>query len=250
MKIDVLTLFPGMVEPPLRQSLLGKAWESGKIDIAVHDLRRFAAGRHKTADDAPYGGGEGMVMKPEPLLLALDELRTAGSTVFLLSPQGTTFTQKVAERLAALSHLVFICGHYEGIDDRIRQTAVDEELSLGDFVAGGGELPVLVMIDVICRLLPGVVGNRQSLVNETFSSGLLDYPAYTRPPEFRGLTVPEVLLSGHHARIERWRRKESLRRTLVFRPDLLERFQCDPTDRILLHEIMEELTAICNRLNE
>ncbi|MFC1851489.1 tRNA (guanosine(37)-N1)-methyltransferase TrmD [candidate division CSSED10-310 bacterium] len=241
MKIDVLTLFPTMLDEPLKHSILGKARQSGRVAIAIHDIRDYTTDRHKSADDAPFGGGEGMVLKPEPIFRALDRLGTQKSTTILLSPQGETFDQKMAEELAALPHLILVCGHYEGVDERVRQAVVQRDISLGDFIASGGELPALVLIDVVCRLLPGVVGNDSSLINETFSSSFFDYPTYTRPRIYRGLAVPEVLLSGNHAQINRWRRIEAIKRTFLKRPDLLARVELGAEDRKLLQEIKDEL---------
>lgn len=250
MKIDVLTLFPAMLEEPLKQSILGKARKNGILAIDIHDLREYTYDRHRTADDAPYGGGEGMVMKPEPLMEALDRLRTAETMVILTSPQGQRFTQAVAESLRLQPHLLFICGHYEGVDDRVRQNAVDLELSVGDFITSGGEFPVLLIVDTIARLIEGVVGNSLSVVNETFSSGILDHPAYTRPAKYHDVEVPAILLSGHHANIERWRRKEALRRTIVFRPDLLENYPLSDTDREMLREIYHEIGEVVKRFDD
>jgi len=240
MKIDVLTLFPDMLEIPLQQSILGKARETGHISISIHDIRAFTTDRHHTADDIPYGGGEGMVMKAGPVFDAVESVRSDESTLILLSPQGERFQQKMAEELALLPHLVFICGHYEGVDERVRTGLAPREISLGDFIASGGEFPVLVIIDVICRLVPGVVGNEHSLLNESFSGELLDFPTYTRPQVFRGMRVPDVLLSGHHENIRRWRRRESLRKTLLNRPDLLDKATLSREDLHLLQQLEAE----------
>jgi tRNA (guanine37-N1)-methyltransferase len=220
-RIDVVTLFPGMFPGVLDESMLRVARERQAVDIRVADLRDYTEGRHRVADDYPFGGGGGMVLKPEPLFAAVEALRGPGSRVVLLCPQGPTFTQATAERLAKVAHLVLVCGHYEGVDERVRTELVDEELSIGDYVLTGGELPALVVLDAVVRLVPGVLGDPESAARESFAAGRLDYPQYTRPAEFRGWRVPEVLLSGDHGRIAQWRRREALRRTLTRRPDLL-----------------------------
>lgn len=219
LEIDILTLFPGMVEAPLGQSIPGRIQEQGLATIRVRDLRDWGIGRHRSVDDAPYGGGAGMILRPEPVAAALDELRRAGSTVILLDPVGEVFTQAHAADLSNRSHLVFVCPRYEGVDERIR-TLVDLELSIGDYVLTGGELPALVVIDAVIRLLPGAI-EASSTTEESFSAGLLEYPQYTRPPTFRGMDVPAVLASGDHGAVARWRREQALERTLARRPDLL-----------------------------
>ncbi len=243
MTFDVLTLFPGMFASPFADSILGKAVEKSLIGIAAHNLRDWAEGRHKVTDDTPYGGGEGMVMKPEPVARALDELRRRqpGSKVLLMSPQGRTFRQADARQLATESGLILVCGRYEGFDERIR-ALVDGEYSLGDFVLTGGELAAMVIIDAVARLVPGVLGNEGSAASDSFSDGLLEYPHYTRPVEFAGQRVPEVLLSGNHAAIARWRRREQLRRTLLRRPELLETAPLSAEDRRLLEDLHTERT--------
>ena len=220
-RIDVVTLFPGMFPGVLDESMLRVARERQAVDIRVVDLRDYIEGRHRVADDYPFGGGGGMVLKPEPLFTAVEALRGPESRVVLLCPQGPTLTQATAERLAKVAHLVLVCGHYEGVDERVRTELVDEELSIGDYVLTGGELPALVVLDAVVRLVPGVLGDPEGAARESFAAGRLDYPQYTRPAEFRGWRVPEVLLSGDHGRIARWRRREALRRTLTRRPDLL-----------------------------
>jgi len=220
-RIDVVTLFPGMFPGVLDESMLRVAQERKAVDIQVVDLRDYTEGRHRVADDYPFGGGGGMVLKPEPLFAAVDALRGPESRVVLLCPQGPTFTQATAQRLAKVPHLVLLCGHYEGVDERVRAELVDEELSIGDYVVTGGELPALVVLDAVVRLVPGVLGDPEGATRESFATGRLDSPQYTRPAEFRGWRVPEVLLSGDHGRIARWRRREALRRTLTRRPDLL-----------------------------
>ncbi len=238
MIFDILTLFPAMFASPFADSILGKAADRGLIRIRAHNLRDWAEGRHKVTDDAPYGGGEGMVMKPEPVARAVAELRSRepAAKVLLMTPQGRTFRQPDAAALSRQERLVFVCGRYEGFDERIRPL-VDEEYSLGDFVLTGGELAAMVMIDAIARLCPGVLGNVDSAQSDSFSDGLLEHPHYTRPVEFEGLRVPEVLLSGNHAEIARWRRREQLRRTLERRPELLELADLSAADRLVLAEL-------------
>ena len=237
MRFDVLTLFPDYFDSPLAAALLGKARARGLIEFRATDLRDFAAGKHKQADDAPYGGGEGMVMKPEPLAAGIERLRgeSPGATVVLLSPQGKRFDQDTAERYAHLPGLVLVCGRYEGVDARVAPLC-DEELSIGDYVLAGGEAAALVVIEAVARLVPDVVGNEDSVVNETFPHRL-KYPQYTRPREFRGALVPEVLLSGDHDRIDAWRRRESLKRTLELRPDLLEKYPPDEEEAAILRDL-------------
>jgi tRNA (guanine37-N1)-methyltransferase len=221
MRIDVVTLFPQMFPGPLAESMLRVAQDKAAVEIRVVDLREYTEGRHRVADDYPFGGGGGMILKPEPLFRAVEALRGPGTRVVLLCPQGATFTQAAAGRLATVSHLVLLCGHYEGVDERVRRHLVDEELSIGDYVLTGGELPALVVMDALVRLLPGVLGDPDGAAGDSFAGGRLDYPQYTRPAEFRGHGVPEVLLSGDHQRIGAWRRREALRRTVERRPDLL-----------------------------
>jgi tRNA (guanine37-N1)-methyltransferase len=219
--VEVLTLFPRMIAAPLEESLLGKAREKGLVRVQVTDIREFAPGKHRVTDDVPYGGGAGMVMKPEPLVAAIEAARERlpGAHVVLMSPQGRKFDHSVAEELARREKLVFVCGRYEGVDERVI-SFVDEEISLGDFVLSGGEFAALAVIDAIARLVPGVMGNAESVQIESFSEGLLEGPHYTRPPEFRGLKVPEILLSGDHAKIAQWRKEQALARTRERRPDL------------------------------
>jgi tRNA (guanine37-N1)-methyltransferase len=220
MRIDVVTLFPAMFPGPLSESMLRLAQERGAVEIRVIDLRDYTEGRHRVADDSPFGGGGGMVLKPEPLFRAVEALRGPATRVVLLDPQGVTFTQETASRLARQPHLVLLCGHYEGVDERVRVHLADEEISIGDYVLTGGELPALVVLDAVARLQPGVLGNAEALGRDSFAAGRLDHPQYTRPAEFRGLSVPDVLLSGDHAAIAGWRRREALRRTADRRPDL------------------------------
>lgn len=224
MKIDAISIFPDFFSV-LDISLLGKARESGLIEFKAHDLRTYTHDRHKTVDDTPYGGGAGMVMKPEPWGEAFDELLVGRPTVIFTTPAGKSFSQEVAQALSTKSHLIFACGRYEGIDQRVVEYAKSHaevmELSIGDYVLNGGEVAAVAMIEAICRLIPGVIGNTQSLADESHADGLLEYPSYTKPQSWRGLEVPEVLLSGHHAEIEAWRREQSLKRTQTNRPDLL-----------------------------
>jgi tRNA (guanine37-N1)-methyltransferase len=218
-EIDIVTLFPAMVEGPLAQSIPGRIQEQGLVTIRTRDLRDWGIGRHRSVDDAPYGGGAGMILRPEPVAAALDDLRRPDSTVILLDPVGEVFSQARAADLATRSHLVFVCPRYEGVDERIR-ALVDLELSIGDYVLTGGELPALVVIDAVIRLLPGAI-EAESTTEESFSAGLLEYPQYTRPPSFRGMDVPAVLASGDHGAVARWRREQALERTLTRRPDLV-----------------------------
>jgi len=235
-EVAVLTLFPRMVAGPLAESLLGKAQEKGLLRARVMDIRDFASGKHRVTDDVPYGGGAGMVMKPEPLVAAIEAARSAlpGARVILLSPQGARFDQRKAEELRAREKLVLVCGRYEGVDERVL-SYVDEELSLGDFVLQGGEVAALAVVEAVARLVPGVLGNEQSAATESFAGEMvLEGPQYTRPPEFRGAAVPEALLSGDHARIARWRRRQALLRTRERRPDLFEKLRLSPEDLRLL----------------
>lgn len=218
MRIDVVTLFPEMFEGPLRESILGRARDRGLVGIGLHDLREYATDRHRVVDDAPYGGGPGMVLKPEPIVAAIHDVRGTDGYVILLTPQGAAFRQDVARALAQRPHLVLVCGRYEGVDERVR-TFVDAEVSIGDYVLTGGELAAMVVIDAVVRLVPGVI-EAESLEHESHTAGLLEYPQYTRPVEFLGLRVPDVLVSGDHAAIARWREAEARRRTRERRPDL------------------------------
>ena len=220
MKIDVITLFPELFETPLETSLLGKSVSTGLIEVNVHDLREHGLGKHRSVDDQPYGGGAGMVMRPEPIFSAVEPLKTDGSRVILLSPRGTLLNHGTAARLREHEHLILICGRYEGVDERVVEHLVDEEVSIGDYVLAGGELAALVLIEVVTRMVPGVLGNPASLDVESHSQGLLEHPQYTRPPEFRGWKVPDVLLSGHHAEVERWRRESAEELTKKRRPDM------------------------------
>jgi tRNA (guanine37-N1)-methyltransferase len=243
MKFDIVTIFPRMVEAGLAEGVISRGVERGLLDITVHDLRGFTNDRHRSVDDVPYGGGPGMVMKPEPLARAVEHIRSRRGdpdTVVLLSPQGRRFTQAEAARMSALRHVALLCGRYEGMDERIRTLVATEELSIGDYVLSGGELPALVIVDAISRLVPGVVGDTRSVEEDSFSRGLLDYPHYTRPSEFSGAKVPEVLMSGHHEQVRRWRKKTAIQRTLERRPELLDTAAMDDEELALLDEIRKE----------
>ena len=245
MEFHIVTLFPGIFASPLEESILSKAQERGVVRVVVHDLREHTFDKHRVADDAPYGGGVGMVLKPEPIIRCLKAIEAASGpvTVALLTPQGVPFSQKMAHRLAKEERLVLLCGRYEGIDERIPLHYADLEISVGDFVLSGGAVPALVVLDAVVRLLPGAVGEERSVQEDSFQRGLLDYPHYTRPAEVEGHRVPEVLLSGNHEAIRRWRRKESLRRTRERRPELLAGAALTAEDRELLSEIEAEETA-------
>jgi tRNA (guanine37-N1)-methyltransferase len=232
MRIDVVTTFPRMFDGPFGESIIQRARDRGLVDLRVHDLRGWTTDRHRSTDDAPYGGGAGMVMRPEPLFAAVEAL--GAPEVVMLTPQGRRFDQAVAVELSQMSHLLLLCGHYEGFDERAREHLATRELSIGDYVLTGGELPAMVVVDAVVRLLPGVLGSEASLDEESHSSGLLEYPHYTRPPEFRGWSVPPILLSGNHAAIARWRREQALLRTLRRRPDLLVRASLTSADRRFL----------------
>jgi tRNA (guanine37-N1)-methyltransferase len=249
--IDILTLFPGMFPGVLEESILARAQASGLVQFAVHDIRHWADSKHRVADDTPYGGGGGMVMKPEPIVGAIEAVREkrgdASGPVILLSPQGRRFDHAEAVRLCGLSHFTLLCGRYEGIDERVHEGGwIDEEISVGDFVLNGGEVAAMAVSEAVVRLLPGVLGNEDSAANDSFAAGLLDFPHYTRPDTFRDLGVPEVLKGGNHAEIDRWRRREALRRTLVRRPDLLAKAPLGDEDR----RICDELRAEMKRGNE
>jgi tRNA (guanine37-N1)-methyltransferase len=235
MRIDIVTLFPRIVEGPISESILGRARERGLLEIRAVSLRDYAAGKHRVTDDYQFGGGGGMLLKPEPLFAAVEALRTEGSRVVLLDPRGRRFTQAIADELSRVSHLILLAGRYEGVDDRI-EALVDDELSIGDYVLTGGELPALVVADAVARLLPGVIGDAEAPRSDSFARGLLEGPQYTRPEEFRGMRVPEVLLSGDHARIARWRRAQALWRTWRRRPDLIESAELTMTERELIEE--------------
>jgi tRNA (guanine37-N1)-methyltransferase len=239
-RFDILTLFPGMFASTFESSLLKKAREKGLIEIKVHDIREYTEDRHRMADDYPYGGGSGMGMKVEPIARALEHTLPdrKSAVVIMLSPQGEVFNQRTALELSKIPRLVMVCGHYEGVDERVGAHLVDREISIGDYVLTGGEVPAMVVVDAVARLVPGVLGNRESAQTDSFSSTLLEYPQFTRPAEYRGWRVPEVLLSGNHREIENWRRRESLRKTYLRRPDLLEKVSLTEGDRKMLSEIV------------
>ncbi len=221
MKIDILTLFPEICRAPLSESMMKRAQENGIVDLRIHNLRDWTTDKHHVVDDAPFGGGQGMVMKPEPIFAAVEMLRTQNSFVVLMTPQGKRFTQSLARDFSRCEHLIVICGHYEGIDHRVVEHFVNFEISIGDYVLTNGAIAAVVIIDAVVRLLPGVLGHEQSAADDTFSAGLLEAPQYTRPAEFRGWKVPEILLSGNHAEIAAWRREQAKKRTRENRPDLL-----------------------------
>jgi tRNA (guanine37-N1)-methyltransferase len=241
MRFDVLTLFPEMFGGPLQASVLGRAVEAGVIQIHVHNIRDYAEDRHQVVDDYTYGGGPGMLMKPQPLFKAVEGVTALDSPegrVILLTPQGRLLNHEVAVELAREPRLILVCGHYEGVDERVREHLVDDEISIGDYVLSGGELPAMVVIEAVARRLPGVLGSETSLAEESHAQGLLEYPQYTRPAEFRSWTVPEVLLSGHHAQIAEWRRRQSILRTARRRPDLLARAALSEAERRLAASAM------------
>ncbi len=243
MKFDIITIFPEIFNAYLNESIIKRAINKKIIEAKVHNLRDFTADRHRTVDDYPYGGGPGMVMKPEPFFNAVETIKSDGipRRTIMLSPQGKVFNQGMALSMSKETQdLILICGRYEAVDERVRENLVDEEISIGDYILTGGELPALVIIDTVARLIPGVLGDERSNEEESFTWGILDYPQYTRPPEFRGLMVPEVLLSGNHKDISNWRRKEALRRTILKRPDLIGRALLTDKDHKLVSEIKEE----------
>ena len=242
MKIHVLSLFPPMFEGVFGSSILKKAQDKGAVQLDVTDIREFSENKHKQVDDYPYGGGAGMVLKPEPMFNAVEAITEGRKPrVILMCPQGERFTQKKAEELAKEEDLVFLCGHYEGYDERIREHLVTDEISIGDFVLTGGELAAMTVIDAVVRLLPGVLGQEDSHIQDSFSTGLLEHPHYTRPADFRGMKVPDVLLSGNHAKIEEWREEQSLRRTYTRRPDLFDVYELSPKQKQLLEKIKKEM---------
>ena len=246
MRFDILTLFPDMFSSPLRESILGKAIERGLIQIQTINIRDFTLDKHQVVDDTPYGGGQGMVMKVEPVARAIESVRSQnslGRTIYL-TPQGTPFNQDLARRLSTHPHLILLCGRYEGVDERVRDLFIDEEISIGDYVLTGGELAAMVLIDAVSRLIPGVLGSDRSAEDDSFFNSLLEYPQYTRPFDFRGHCVPEVLVSGNHLAISSWRRKEALRRTWARRPDLLAKANLSDEDRKLLEEIRKSMMIV------
>jgi len=244
MRFDVLTLFPEVINAVLKESIIGRAQEKGIIEINAVNIRDFSKNKHKKADDYPYGGGGGMIMTAQPIYdayLSIVKDLDYKPKVIYLSPQGRVLTQEVVKELSGEKHLVLLCGHYEGIDERIIEEIVDEEVSIGDYVLTGGELPAMVLIDSVSRLIPGVLSTEESYSNESHYNGLLEYPQYTRPVEFNGRKVPDILLSGHHANITRWRRKEAIKRTYLKRPDLFEKFEPNEDDKELIKELLKEI---------
>jgi tRNA (guanine37-N1)-methyltransferase len=240
MRFDIFTLFPEMFVGPFQESILKRAQARGVVHIGLHDIRDYTTDRHRSADDAPFGGGGGMVLKPGPIFRAVETVlaeETNVTPVILLTPQGRRFTQTVARELAALDRLALICGHYEGVDERVRQHLATDEISIGDYVLTGGELPAMVIVDAVTRLLPGSLGHPSAAETDSFTMQVLEYPHYTRPYDFRGWVVPDVLLSGHHGEVERWRRREALRRTWERRPELLEELELGQADRAFLDEL-------------
>ena len=257
MHFDILTLFPDIFESVFNESIVKRAREAGLVSIAAHNIRDYATDKHHITDDTPYGGGGGMIMKPEPIFRAVEAIlappslggmgggQEPESPVILLTPQGRTFTQSVARELSRHPRLVLICGHYEGVDERVRQFLATDEISIGDYVLTGGEIPALVIVDAVTRLVPGVLGDPSATFEDSHAEGLLEYPHYTRPYAFRGWSVPEVLLSGNHAEVVRWRRQEALRRTFERRPDLLAKARLSQADREFLQRLAEEAVKIC-----
>jgi tRNA (guanine37-N1)-methyltransferase len=243
MRIDILTLFPQMFDGLLSCSIIGRAIEQGLVDIKLHDIRAYTHDKHHIVDDYPYGGGAGMVLKPEPIFEAVEdikeELGSSSVPTILLSPQGRLFNQEIARKLASCQNLILICGHYEGVDERVAEHLVSDEISIGDYLLSGGEVAAMAVVDCVTRLLPGVLGSEASLAEDSHIGGLLEYPQYTRPAVYRGWTVPEILLSGDHGEIARWRRQQSLLRTVKRRPDLMEKAVLSPDDKRLLSEVFE-----------
>ena len=260
MRFDIFTLFPDICTTYLNESILKRAQEAGLIEARIHNLREYAEGKHRVTDDLPYGGGGGMVMKPEPIFAAVEKVMQIGGLqnspisnsliptppIILLTPQGRPFTQAIAKELAQHPRLALVCGRYEGFDERVRQHLATDEISIGDYVLTGGELAALVVVDAVARLLPGVLGDPTGAEDDSHASGLLEYPHYTRPPEFRGWAVPEALLTGDHARIARWRREEALRRTFLRRPDMLLRLELSEADKLFLSHEAAEISQISN----
>lgn len=244
MKIDILTLFPEMFQGPFDASIIKRAREKGLLSINMTNIRDFAHDKHKIVDDYPFGGGAGMVMKPEPIFEAVETVRgindNKGARVIMLCPQGRVFNQQIAKELAAEPHLILICGHYEGVDERVREQLVDDEISIGDYVLTGGELAAMIIVDAVSRMIPGVLGEQESYMTDSFFDGLLGYPQYTRPREYNGMAVPDVLLSGDHEKIRLWRRKMSLHKTLVRRPDLLAKVNLSAEDKKIIAQFHDE----------
>lgn len=242
MIFEILTIFPAMFNSPLEESIVGKARERGLVEVRVHNIRDFAVDKHQMTDDRPFGGGEGMVMKPEPIVSALNAIESTGpvSRTILLTPQGRLFTQQIARELSGLSRITLICGRYEGVDERVAEHFTDDQLSVGDYVLTGGELAAMIVVDAVTRLIPGVLGNAGSALADSFSEPVLEFPQYTRPQDFEGHTVPDVLLSGNHETIRRWRRGQALLRTRIRRPDLFARLSLSPEDIKLLEAALQE----------
>lgn len=250
MHFDIFTLFPEMFHSPFSESILKRAQEQGLLSIALHDIRASTTDKHHVVDDYPYGGGAGMVMKPDPIFNAVEAVYQSGP-IILLTPQGRPFTQQIAQELAQQPRLSLICGHYEGVDERVREHLVTDEISLGDYVLTGGELAAMIIVDATSRLLPGVLGGEESTLEESHRNNLLEYPQYTRPAEFRGWCVPDVLLSGHHANIARWRRKEAIRRTRARRPDLFAKLDVSSKqDQKILRELETEILEMSSEMQE
>lgn len=247
MRFDILTLFPGMFAGPFDESIIRRGRDKQLIDIAIHNIRDWATDRHQTTDDAPYGGGAGMVMKVEPLTSCIESVkaRHPASTVVMTSPQGRRLTYRVAAELAGKEGLIIVCGRYEGIDERVRKLCIEDDISIGDFVLSGGEIAAMTIVDAVTRLVPGVLGSGESAETDSFCDGLLEYPQFTRPPKFRGLSVPDILLSGNHEQIRKWRRRESLRKTLLLRSDLMADVALTKEDHKLLAELDREDAASC-----
>ncbi|MBU5426512.1 tRNA (guanosine(37)-N1)-methyltransferase TrmD [Tissierella pigra] len=241
MKIDILTLFPEFFSPLLNWSIIGRAYEENKVEINSINIRDFSQNKHKKVDDYPFGGGSGMVMKPEPIFDAINSVKKQNSRIIYLSPQGQKFNQKLANELSKEEHLILLCGHYEGIDNRIIDNYVDEEISIGDFVLTGGEIPAMIIVDAVVRLLPGVLRCDESYIEESHYKGLLEYPQYTRPREFNGHFVPEILLSGNHQKIEQWRKEESIKSTFIKRPDLLDKKALTEEEKVILSKLKKDL---------
>ncbi|HEV2913888.1 MAG TPA: tRNA (guanosine(37)-N1)-methyltransferase TrmD [Pyrinomonadaceae bacterium] len=247
MHIDIITIFPGFFREAFEYGIIRRARAAGLVEVRAHDLRRWTSDKHRIVDDRPFGGGDGMVLKPEPIFAAVEELTGASerscykeaTRVVLLSPQGRTLTQKVSEELARSAQLVLICGRYEGVDERVAENLVTDEISIGDYVLSGGEPAAVVLVDSVVRLVPGALGSETSARHDSFSEGMLDFPHYTRPPEFRSMRVPDILLGGHHGEIARWRRRQALRKTRRNRPDLFERLELDAEQRAALDETEE-----------
>lgn len=246
MHFDILTLFPSMFEGPFEESIIKRAREAGLVTIGIHNIRDYATGRHRVTDDTPYGGGGGMIMKPEPIFAAVEAVlgeHAAEVPLILLTPQGRPFSQPIARELSRHARLLLICGRYEGVDERVHRHLATDEISIGDYVLSGGEVPAMVIVDAVTRLIPGVLGDPAATFEDSHAEGLLEYPQYTRPPAYRGHAVPEALLSGHHAEIARWRRQQALRRTWERRPELLEAARLSAEDRAYLHELGSEEEA-------